>query len=474
MDAMRSLRTLAVAALLAVLGGMALGAPLEAHDEDVIAVEARVWQDVRDEGRVFVSARAAGGYWEDLGTVAVPLDGRSASGRYRYGDVALAVPASAGAATTVEVRVWQDVRDGRKVFLSARVAGGSWEDLGTVAAPLDGLSASGRYRYGDAVLLLHLPDHGPFPYDAYDLTGAVATPGAYAFFEAPDDVGPRHHDVRGAAAGRRRAGHLPRRGRYPDLRPHRRGGDARHARLLRRARLRRPLHHDLRGPAPAPPPSCASTRATRTASRAPTSTARWPRATCSSGSRRKNCFVRYRVTDAPAADGTAPYREFAVRPETYAFQSCQSGDLPAEAPPVAFTTAPDLPLDHLGGTQLTGFAVVHGPWQLVPGGVLESSGERAAGTSVLLETVTARPLTSYARGVPHTQAESLGGSKQLPYWRTPAVPDGWDPGRCAQRSRGRRRWLRGLLSRSGGAGGRDHQWIVCVADARVPRRELDG
>ena len=66
------------------------------------------------------------------------------------------------------------------------------------------------------------------------------------------------------------------------------------------------------------------------------------------------------VTEVPAVGATAAYREFGVRPETYAFQGCQTGSLPAGASAVHCAAAADLPLEHLGGTNLTDFAVVHG------------------------------------------------------------------------------------------------------------------
>ena len=50
----------------------------------------------------------------------------------------------------IEVRVWQDVGDGRNIYISARSADGSWRTLGASSLPLDdGLSSTGRYRYGD-------------------------------------------------------------------------------------------------------------------------------------------------------------------------------------------------------------------------------------------------------------------------------------------------------------------------------------
>ena len=55
-------------------------------------VDIRVWESADDPARNFVSARAEGGSWRDLGTVPVAMDGVSASGRYRYGDIALTLP----------------------------------------------------------------------------------------------------------------------------------------------------------------------------------------------------------------------------------------------------------------------------------------------------------------------------------------------------------------------------------------------
>ena len=54
-------------------------------------VEIRVWEDVNDPARNYISARPEGGSWRTLGTIPIPLtDGQS--GRFRYGDITLAVP----------------------------------------------------------------------------------------------------------------------------------------------------------------------------------------------------------------------------------------------------------------------------------------------------------------------------------------------------------------------------------------------
>ena len=75
-----------------------------------------------------------------LGLIAVPL---GAAGGQTYAETT----------ASVEVRVWQHVRDGRNIYISARPVRGSWRTLGTVPLPLDdGLDPSGRHRYGDIAL----------------------------------------------------------------------------------------------------------------------------------------------------------------------------------------------------------------------------------------------------------------------------------------------------------------------------------
>ena len=138
-----------------------------------------------------------------------------------------------------------------------------------------------------------------------------------------------------------------------------------------------------------------------------------------------DCFVRYRVTDVPAVGATAAYREFGVRPETYAFQSCQTGSLPVGASAVHFAAAADLPLEHLGGTNLTDFAVVHGVRQLVPDGVLLPSGEVAPGATIAVEPTRWRELTPLALSVPDVHTSDLEEARPLPYWREPRLPGGW-------------------------------------------------
>lgn len=142
-----------LAAALTLLIGVAVAGPAMAQGGvGAATVEVRVWQNVDDDRDLYVSARPAGGSWRTLGTVPLALDGLIASGVYRYGDVALAVPQGDGEAD-VDVRVWQEASSLRGIFVSVRFAGASWSVPGTAALPLDdGFASSGRYRYGDVSL----------------------------------------------------------------------------------------------------------------------------------------------------------------------------------------------------------------------------------------------------------------------------------------------------------------------------------
>ena len=148
---------LRIAALLAVLAAAVGSAVAIAQEEPPIPatettanVEVRVWQNVRDARSIYISARPEGGSWATLGTIPLPLDdGHSSNGRFRYGDITVVVPV-ASAMKDIEVRVWQNVNNARSIYISARPEGGSWATLGTIPLPLDdGHSSNGRFRYGD-------------------------------------------------------------------------------------------------------------------------------------------------------------------------------------------------------------------------------------------------------------------------------------------------------------------------------------
>ncbi len=82
-------------------------------------MEVRVWERASDPARNFVSARAEGGSWADLGTVPVMMDGVSASGAYRYGDLTLPV-AHDEPLTPAEARELTELRE-RNAELAAQV-----------------------------------------------------------------------------------------------------------------------------------------------------------------------------------------------------------------------------------------------------------------------------------------------------------------------------------------------------------------
>ena len=78
---------------LAVGLALAVGAVAFSQSQRTANIEVRVWEDVNDPERNFISARPEGGSWRTLGTIPLPLtDGVSSSGRFRYGDITLAVP----------------------------------------------------------------------------------------------------------------------------------------------------------------------------------------------------------------------------------------------------------------------------------------------------------------------------------------------------------------------------------------------
>ncbi len=82
-----------IGGLVVALVAVSIGAGVLAQSQRTANVEVRVWEDVNDPERNYISARPEGGSWRTLGTIPLPLtDGVSSSGRFRYGDITLAVP----------------------------------------------------------------------------------------------------------------------------------------------------------------------------------------------------------------------------------------------------------------------------------------------------------------------------------------------------------------------------------------------
>lgn len=150
-----------VVVALALLTTVAGFDTVHAQGGSEVTIEVRVWQDVRDERQILVSARPASGPEDNAERLPLALDaGFSRRGEFRFGDIHLDVVIPHRASpVTVEARVWQHVRDDRNIHISARPAGGDWAALGTVPLPLDEAPTAGDFfRHGRVTLEAHLPD----------------------------------------------------------------------------------------------------------------------------------------------------------------------------------------------------------------------------------------------------------------------------------------------------------------------------
>ena len=146
---------------IAMLALLAAAIPVFAQDaaEDApspsASVELRVWQSVRSPIDFWVSATIGGGGGGEWRTsrvdMVVPL-----GGGWRTGDLTVE-----GLALAIDLRLHQHPTQTGQVWLSARPAGGSWDEYGTKRLRLDETSRSGRYRYADLPVALEWPDAEP-------------------------------------------------------------------------------------------------------------------------------------------------------------------------------------------------------------------------------------------------------------------------------------------------------------------------
>ena len=153
-------RRLLIALIAAAVGLATLGtAQPYGSGETTTPIELRVWQGLDAPTDIAVGARAPDGVWGELGMVPLTLDGLTASGRYRYGQTTLQVPLTDFAPVGVEVRVWQAARVPRVIYVSARGVGGSWDLLGTFRFRLEhGVRPDLGYRFGDMRIEVELPE----------------------------------------------------------------------------------------------------------------------------------------------------------------------------------------------------------------------------------------------------------------------------------------------------------------------------
>lgn len=357
-DPRAALATLGLLVLVAALLTTTVGAAQAAGS---LRVEVWVWQHAANAGEIRVGVAPADGSWPEPEMLPLTFDDASSSGPYRYVDIAIDMEWRIGAAPlTVQVRVWQHVEAERAIWISARGSLGSWRTLGTVPLALRDATSSSAYRAGGVTIEAPLPEGesgAPLRY-RFDPAGEAAEPGSYAFLTA---AGAREITT------------------YEGLR--------RDAATLR-----------------------------VNAAAADGSSSGGPFGAVEAGHlvewfHSRDCFVRYRVTAATEAVADAPYLEFGVRPETWVFQGCQSGSLPADGTSAAFSAAPELPLGHLGGLSLTA-PVIHGIFQLVPAGW-------AGATQPVGTRLPARPT------IPSTATTSLAEARAFPHWREPDLPEGW-------------------------------------------------
>ena len=168
----RTPRRRLIAVVLAGVFGLALLAGAGAQSGATANVEVRVWQRVSDANALYISARPEGGSWRTLGTIPIDMDGLSGSRAYRYGDITVTVPRAGTTAAVVEVRVWQRVRAELSLYISARPRGGSWGTLGTIPLDMSGRSSTGTFRYGDITVRVPVPRvSAPTPTPSPTLSG---------------------------------------------------------------------------------------------------------------------------------------------------------------------------------------------------------------------------------------------------------------------------------------------------------------
>jgi len=142
-------------ALLAVTAVGGTVATVGAQGNTEATVELRVWQRVSDPLRIDLSVRPAEGRWGR--TERLPMVETSASKNFRYTDRSVAVPVAGGTAN-VELRVWQRISDPGRVYLSARPAGGAWGRAERLPMAETSASKAFRYTDRSVAVALPAPE----------------------------------------------------------------------------------------------------------------------------------------------------------------------------------------------------------------------------------------------------------------------------------------------------------------------------
>ena len=131
-----------------------------ADTEATVLVELRIWQNVSDAEDIWVSARPAGGDWEELGTSQFQFGEDQGGGffwpYFHYRDGRLAVG-------DVLLSVSQDVSEPELIYASTCSYPPS---CGLILVPLDdGHSQGGAFRFGDITLAVPVPSQRPEEHD---------------------------------------------------------------------------------------------------------------------------------------------------------------------------------------------------------------------------------------------------------------------------------------------------------------------
>ena len=104
-----------IIALLVVALGASIGYGVHAQGQRTANVEVRVWEDVNDASANYISARPEGGSWRTLGTIPLPLtDGVSSTGRFRYGDITVEVLLPNAPSSIANPEYEDDVNDAKR------------------------------------------------------------------------------------------------------------------------------------------------------------------------------------------------------------------------------------------------------------------------------------------------------------------------------------------------------------------------
>lgn len=142
-----------IAAAGAILLAIGVWAPALAEDDGTVGVQVRVWQDAHNARRLYISARPANGSWRTLGTVRLTVDEGGGEGRERYHSVTVVAPVPGGdRGATAEVEVRIERETAGGSFFASARGEGHFWSEAEEAFSLSEVTANGWFRYGEVRL----------------------------------------------------------------------------------------------------------------------------------------------------------------------------------------------------------------------------------------------------------------------------------------------------------------------------------